>query len=333
MRINLATPDNMYSRRLSGDSLNFYRAIIDSLSRGDLNISCHVDNIEEVSQNVDLISKAVCEGNPELFFINQEFAPALAGNTVTLTLKPCYDMKTVEDKYDALCKEVNRISEIIARIPNKVDQLYRLNEYLSIRVGVNFGTDWIYGNAYGALISCTARCEGFSKAAKLILNKLGFKNEIIVGTAIRGGDRVAHAWNEVEVNGKNYYFDFTWNAGLSINGTVSIPLYTFLDRSTMLLGHDPYLCLENDDDYSMLFWKIHHGDLEYLSDLSSVDVLPTQNNYFAIARMPFELNQYEIDYELVQWAENAFGNSCFAMQTCTSYAEDVGCAIIYFLNT
>ena len=333
MRINLFTPDNMYSDHLSGDSLYLYKEIINSLSKGDLTISCEVSNPNEINDNIDLIGKAVFEGNPELFFVEQVFAPSFSGNRINLTLKPCYDMSTINEKYDALCKEIDRIVEIISKIPNKIDQLYRLNEYLCIRIETSSNTDWAYGNSYGALISCCARCEGFAKAAKMILNKLGFENEIIVGNATHNGQNVVHAWNEIKVNGKNYYFDFTWNAGYSANQKIAIPLYTFLDRNTMLISHEPFLLLDNDNDNSMLFWKLHNGELQYLSDLSSADVIPYDIHYFAIARFPFELSQYEIDYELYQWAENAFGCSCFATQTFIAYDRDLKCGIIYFLNS
>lgn len=332
MRINLSTRDNMYSRRLSGDSLKVYNAIVDSLSNGDLHVSCSVSNFDEINNNFNMIVSAVCVGNPELFYMKQSFSPTFSDGNFNLIMESIYDVSTLDEKYKALMDEVDRISEIIARILDKKDQLYRLNEYLSIRVRTIQENDFRYGSPYGALISCVARCEGFAKAAKLILNKLGFDNEIIIGKATYNGQTVDHAWNSVNYEGKNYYFDFTWNAGYSLEQTIAIPLYTFLDKETMLINHEPQLTLGKDNDDSLLFWKQHKGELKYLSDLDDIDIVRYKNHSFGIAKMPFCLNDYEKQYDLINWVGQAFGYSIMALTTTCAYAEGIDCAVIYFMN-
>lgn len=64
--------------------------------------------------------------------------------------------------------------------------------------------------AYGALHDGVAVCEGYACAAKLMLNALGIRCDIQVGTCLDGG---GHAWNLVELDGQWYQMDVTWNDG------------------------------------------------------------------------------------------------------------------------
>lgn len=53
-------------------------------------------------------------------------------------------------------------------------------------------------------------CEGYATAAKLMLNRLGIGCDIQVGTCTNGE---GHAWNLVELDGRWYQMDVTWNDG------------------------------------------------------------------------------------------------------------------------
>jgi hypothetical protein len=62
-------------------------------------------------------------------------------------------------------------------------------------------------NAYGALIEGNAACEGYSRAMAYLCGKVGIPCEIITGSA----DNTYHMWNMVEVDGKWYHIDLTWD--------------------------------------------------------------------------------------------------------------------------
>ena len=70
--------------------------------------------------------------------------------------------------------------------------------------------DPITHTAYGCLEDGCAVCEGYSCAAKLLLNEFGVECQIEVGDCIDGG---GHAWNLVKVDGNWYQLDVTWNDG------------------------------------------------------------------------------------------------------------------------
>ena len=332
MRIHLSSTSNLYLSQLSGDSVKVYNALIDALSRGNLKASCHISDPDQISRELTDILLAVCMGNPEIFFIQQCISPTISGDRIDFDLNSIYEVSTLSDKYDELVAEVERIVGIIKKMPDKYNQIYRLNEYLCMRITGCENENPIYGNAYGALINCQARCEGFAKAAKMILDRLGFENEIITGEATHEGETVEHAWNAIKVDGHYYYFDFTWDGGYSINQQIAIPLYTFLDRNTMLINHKPKLLVDNDTDDSRLFYKLHNGEMNYLSDLSNAEIIPYDRHYFSIVKLPFELSEYEKDHELYNWVTQTFGHESYGIYTNAVYADGINCAIIYFFN-
>lgn len=63
--------------------------------------------------------------------------------------------------------------------------------------------------AYSAFQYGSAVCDGYSRAAKLLLNEFGIECDILVGDCSGGG----HAWNLVKVDGNWYQMDVTWNDG------------------------------------------------------------------------------------------------------------------------
>ena len=70
----------------------------------------------------------------------------------------------------------------------------------------------IASSAYGVLVNGSASCEGYAKAAKLLLDKAGIENYVITGTAKReDGASEGHMWNVVFIDGKPYNLDLTWD--------------------------------------------------------------------------------------------------------------------------
>lgn len=66
--------------------------------------------------------------------------------------------------------------------------------------------------AYDALVSGEAVCEGYARAAQLLLSKLGIKNYLVIGDAENElGEVEGHMWNIVTIDGKNYHLDVTWD--------------------------------------------------------------------------------------------------------------------------
>ena len=118
---------------------------------------------------------------------------------------------------------------------NVVEQIQYVNEYLCDNAKYDFGayddvhSDRAYNGyvytAYGILNSGEGKalCEGYSKAFKVIMDKLGIPCALVAGPACSGlggvdgqGNKLEstyepHMWNAVKVDGQWYGVDVTWN--------------------------------------------------------------------------------------------------------------------------
>ncbi len=67
-------------------------------------------------------------------------------------------------------------------------------------------------NIYGAMVQKTAVCEGYAETLKYLLDEIDIPCVIVTGTATNSeGTTENHAWNYVQIDGKWYAIDATWD--------------------------------------------------------------------------------------------------------------------------
>lgn len=128
----------------------------------------------------------------------------------------CYKT-TFTMKYRTTAEQEAELDEKVAEILNELD-VYSASDYEKIKAVHDYvlqnteynlyGDEYIY-SAYGACINGEAVCQGYSLIMYRLLSELGINTRIIPGTA-GGGD---HMWNLVELYGKYYYIDATFDDG------------------------------------------------------------------------------------------------------------------------
>ena len=112
--------------------------------------------------------------------------------------------------------------------------------------------------AYQVLVNHTGVCDGYSKAFKLLLSKVGI-NSIIVTS-----QQIHHAWNIVTLNGKNYQVDTTWDDPTPDREGKTRYKYFNLDDATMKQGPNPHIWNENE------YPRCTSADYLYLSNMDNV---------------------------------------------------------------
>ncbi|MFL0252195.1 leucine-rich repeat domain-containing protein [Clostridium neuense] len=85
---------------------------------------------------------------------------------------------------------------------------------------------------YGILINGTGVCNGYAYTTQLLLNMAGVNCIVVVGTV--NGE--SHAWNIVQIGGKNYQLDTTWDDS-DIEEDVSYEYFNISD-SEMAKDHE-----------------------------------------------------------------------------------------------
>ena len=100
---------------------------------------------------------------------------------------PDYDK--VKVIYDYVCRHV------------KYDRVHRKNPYYFMR-----------STAYAALVQENATCQGYCVALYRLLRQAGINVRIVTGSVTGKNAEQLHAWNIVELDGKYYHLDATWDA-------------------------------------------------------------------------------------------------------------------------
>ena len=113
------------------------------------------------------------------------------------------ELAFVESEVNSAAEKI--LSGLTAEM-SKVDMIKHLHD--SVILSCKYSADGQNsGNAYGALVEGRAVCEGYARAMAYLCRKAGINCEIISGTA----KNVSHMWNMVEVDGKWYNIDLTWD--------------------------------------------------------------------------------------------------------------------------
>lgn len=316
---------------LTGDYRRLYFASVDNLSRGVFKTTVEFSSGGDLQSGIYQVLEAIFCGNPELFFVDQEVNIAYDGSSVTLTFPRKYDGENLAEALRKLDAEIDRIAEKVMRIEGSYERIMRVNQYLCARVKPDGSVKKENGDAYGALILKQARCEGFAKAAKLIFDRVGIKSIVAFGKATDGNGTVEHAWNILEVNGKYYQFDFTWNAG---NTQHKIPgqEYAFLSDEAIKTDHFPKYPYPECNDESFEFWVKHNGIVKYQSDLGRIEVVPFGNNYYAAAKFLSPLSNVEVEENAFDWMRSELAAGSYGSTYTYSFNPRLNVLSFYMIN-
>ena len=145
--------------------------------------------------------------------------------------------------------------------------------------------DWLTENSYydlsftwfspeGVLLHGTGVCESYARAYRLLLDKAGFENTLITGTAKNSnGTQESHAWNLVKVNGKWKHVDVTWDDPIDLAAkNKKLPLSGHENTIYFLVGNRFILGDHTPDTASAAKIK------ELVSDDEDEDSLPSPVN-------------------------------------------------------
>lgn len=197
--------------------------------------------------------------HPEFFYLGDQYSYSLSGNYVQ-TLYIQYASTSTSELNRMVKTYEKKVREILSYIDSSWSPLEKalyVNDYLA----VNCQYDLTLQNfdAYDALISRTAVCQGYTLAYMDLMNRMNIPCEIVSSNSMN------HIWNLVQINGSWYHVDATWND--PSNDYCGRANHNFLLKSTSW-----FLSSEGEHNAS---------DHVYSGSLSSDDASNTRyDNYF-----------------------------------------------------
>ncbi len=163
---------------------------------------------------IDLVFDYVMADHPELFYVDgYKYTNYTVNGEVTkvgFTGNYLYDDAEIARRQTLINEYVNKC---LAGAPSSDDDYYAIKyvyEYLIRNTEYDIEAE-DNQNICSVFIGKRSVCNGYSKAAQYLLNKLGIECTLVTGTVTtKKSAGVRHAWNLVLCNDAYYYMDTTW---------------------------------------------------------------------------------------------------------------------------
>ncbi len=233
----------------SGDDTGYYRHCYNELNENEKKIYNVIlpklynspEKIEIPQLNdcdLQKIFKAISLDNPDLFNIGLTCKAYKSGYKTYFTVEYAMDNTTYQNQL----KEAKAVAQVIIDGAKEFSSDYDKEKYVHDYI-INHATyveskDSPNANTiYGCLVEGKASCEGYSRAFQYILNNLNIDNRLVTGEAAADGvNFIPHMWNFVNIDGKQYFTDVTWD---DPEGESNIIRHTYFNVNTadILLKH------------------------------------------------------------------------------------------------
>lgn len=205
------------------------------------------------------------------------------------------NISVINDHEKVLKKAVEIVEKHINDNMTDYEKVLTIHDYLALNTKYNRGALLALNQpekchkAYGALIDGEAVCDGYSKAASLLLNLCDVECEMVYGVTFSYSSSPGnHAWNIVKINDYYYHMDITFD---DADG----------DGDSIKLYHE-YVNLSDKQISASRFWnkdlypKCEKDNEDYNNLLNMVrNTIYTDNEIIKI----FSKNLYKKDYKSV----------------------------------
>ncbi len=249
------SPYKLYYENLGSVEKQAYNMILDKIYEMPEKIL--VPDLDE--EALDNVFRALLYDNPDLFFLGRKCSVKAELWNDFFSAEYIIDKDEYEKQKAEIDAACDSIIAGLSDINNEWQTELEIHNWIVDNCSYKIEEkEYVYSSVYGSLVNHVAACEGYSKAAKLLLDKVGIQSAVISGTASssrqRGG---SHMWNVVNVNGKWYHLDCTWDDPLTDKGS-SVRLYTYFNVSDEVISKNHFdfsidvNCISNEDNYYSL---------------------------------------------------------------------------------
>jgi len=163
------------------------------------------------------IFRRVLYDNPQLFWVSGAATTTIRTpivGTAYAIFKPTYSHST--ETILQMQQQIEYVvEEFLSQVPSDLSEVELVRHvYEFIIRSTEYDLESKENqNIYSVFVNQSSVCAGISRAAQLLLNRLGIFATYITGVAYVPGqssEPINHAWNLVKIGGEYYYLDVTW---------------------------------------------------------------------------------------------------------------------------
>ena len=240
-------PERFFYSQLDERQQEIYRQLRDGVARSDEEIQIETDNGQEVHD----IYRLILFDYPEFFWITGASSTTVYqwsdGRTYIVFVPEYGHTGTDKERMQAAIDEV--VEAFLGDVDpalSEYEVVRAVYEYIILTTMYNLDAP-DHQNIYSVFVNRESVCAGFSRAAQLLLNRLGIFATYVTGFAYVPGVSdapVPHAWNLVRVYGEYYYLDVTWGSpnfqdGSELGHSGIVYDYLLVNEEKLFRTHTP----------------------------------------------------------------------------------------------
>lgn len=206
--------------------------------------------------------KKIEQKYPEFFWIDS-FVTVEENNSITCEFDSLSDYSS-EELLAMLGELESAADKIIAGMPDGLDDFGKviyIHDYIAENtVYDEFNADndisGLWDTSYGCLVQGKAICGGYAEGFSYMMKCLGIESGVVTGDVTdENGEISGHAWNYINLNGRYYWLDVTWDDTDDKNNPFT-HMYCIIDDARMnknrILDENQYfipLCYSMEENY------------------------------------------------------------------------------------
>lgn len=182
----------------------------------DMNSNINVSAYKLSYEELETYYNQVLNAHPELFYVRNHSVSWISGSSYVTSIKQNYDADITKDE---IATEISKFNGVVDQAVSLVtsdmedyEKALVIHDWLATHCAYDYES-YLAGTvqadsytAYGALVNKKAVCEGYSKTYRYLMeDKLGIPCEIVSSSSM------SHAWNMIQIDGKYYHVDVTWD--------------------------------------------------------------------------------------------------------------------------
>ncbi len=209
------------------------------------------------SQLEDVLNALVCD-DPMMFMMSN-CKLIMQGSRAFFTPVYCMDSDEYENYKDGI---EQKIDSIASRIPeDDFEAELFCHDYIINNCEYSDTDDTLESTVAGVFIDGRAKCSGYAKAFKLLLNRAGIDSVLVTGEATdRNGETQNHMWNAVKIGDSWCYTDPTWDDPLTEDGSsICRHIYFNMTEEMLRKTHDKFSFDEDCDNASIYYYIIYNA--------------------------------------------------------------------------
>lgn len=205
--INSDNKSYYYYNNLTSDEKTAYLTLYYGFLEYDASIRMEIqeDDVKE-------IFTAVLYDNWDVFWIDYEYEYTVGKKSFEFI--PRY--RLTQEEASSMKKSVDGKVQDIMSVVDTLSSDYEKEKYIHDYIVENAEYDIsslsnLGDTVYSVLVSGKSICEGYSRAAQMLLDKAEIENYLVTGDTESDGKIISHMWNVVTIDGENYHLDVTWD--------------------------------------------------------------------------------------------------------------------------